>query len=94
MNDEELLQYAKDEVIRLKEESVIIQREATMLLALTEAVKLRGDFWPDSLITNTLKSIDTTAWAIGSHLQKCYSGNAEEDVEENLELIEEMLTDE
>ena len=91
-DSEELLPFQK-EVVMLKEAAKSHKDEAIMILALIQALKIRGDEWPESLINNTLKSIDIAAWGIGSHLQDCYSGNVEESIEENLHSIESMIND-
>lgn len=65
-----------------------------MLLALTEAFKIRSDEWPQSLIDSSLKSIDSTAWVITNHIIEQSGAPSYETPEENLELIDEMINNE
>jgi hypothetical protein len=92
MTDEELLSIQKHTEM-LKQSAKCHKDEAIMILALIQALKIRGDDWPEPLISNTLKSIDITAWAIGSHLQDCYSGETDESIQENLDSIETMINE-
>ena len=93
MTNEELLLQCQKEINMLEEAAKSHKDEAIMILALIQALKIRGDDWPEPLISNTLKSIDITAWAIGSHLQDCYSGETEESIQENLDSIETMINE-
>jgi hypothetical protein len=93
MTDSEELLALQREVSMLKESANGHKDEAIMILALIQALKIRGEDWPESLINNTLKSIDIAAWAIGSHLQDCYSGETEESIQENLDSIETMINE-
>jgi len=91
--DEELL-LAQNTIKMLQQSAKVHKDEAIMILALIEAFKIRSDEWPESLIDNTLKSIDVTVWAIGSHLQECYIGPIrEKSVQENLDSIEELINE-
>ena len=67
--------------------------EEAKLIALIESLKLRGDDWPQVFIDSVLKSIDNLTYAITAHMMENFADDIETTVEENLESIEEMLTD-
>ena len=67
--------------------------EETKLIALIESLKLRGDDWPQVFIDSVLKSIDNLTWAITNNSMENFGDDIGTTVEENLESIEEMLTD-
>jgi len=77
-----------------EKEIQFLKNQSIMLLALTEAFKIRSDEWPQSLIDSSLKSIDSTAWVITNHIIEQSGAPSYETPEENLELIDEMINNE
>jgi len=87
----ELLQQMQDETEMFARSTRTYQLEATIVSTLIEALKIRGEQWPESLTNEVLKCIDTLAWAFSNHLNEEYSNSSVESVEENLEQIERII---
>ena len=60
------------------------------IIALVEALKVRGDAWPEKCTNYVLQAIDHMALYLAEEVCEHY-GVQEIDVEESLEILEEVL---
>jgi hypothetical protein len=60
------------------------------IIALVEALKVRGDAWPEKCTKYVLQAIDHMALYLAEDVCENY-GVQEDDVEESLELLENVL---
>ena len=60
------------------------------IIALVEALKVRGDAWPEKCTNYVLQAIDHMALYLAEEVCEHY-GVQEKDAEESLELLEEVL---
>jgi hypothetical protein len=60
------------------------------IIALVEALKVRGDVWPEKCTKYVLQAIDHMALYLAEDVCEYY-GVQEKDVEESLELLEEVM---
>ena len=60
------------------------------IIALVQALKIRGDAWPEKCTKYVLQAIDHMALYLAEDVCEYY-GVQEKDVEESLELLEEVM---